>query len=55
MKVLPFRMAEGNLFLASPEIPTDQLNQELRAFTRMHLQYHLVTPENFNELTRSLL
>jgi adsorption protein B len=54
-KVLPFRIQEGNLFLASPEIPTDELNHELRTFTRMGLQFHLVTPENFRELTRTLL
>jgi adsorption protein B len=54
-KVLPFRMVEGNLFLASPEVPTDELSQELRAFTRMSLQFQLVTPENFEELTRTLL
>jgi hypothetical protein len=54
-KVLPFRISEGTLYLASPEIPTDELNHELRAFTRMVLQFQLVTPENFEELTRSLL
>ena len=54
-KVLPFRIAEGNLFLASPEIPTDELSHELRAFTRMALQFQLITPANFEELTRSLL
>jgi adsorption protein B len=54
-KVLPFRMVEGNLFLASPEIPTDELSRQLRDFTRLSLQFRLVTPENFEELTRCLL
>jgi hypothetical protein len=26
-KVLPFRISSGNLFLASPEIPTDELSR----------------------------
>ncbi len=53
--VLPFRIASGNLFLASPEIPTDELSRTLRGFTRLALRFHLVTPENFDELTRQLL
>ena len=54
-KVLPYRIAEGNMFLASPEIPTDELSETLRGFTRMTPRYQLVTPANFEELTRALL
>jgi bacteriophage N4 adsorption protein B len=54
-KVLPFRISSGNMYLASPEIPTDELNQTLRGFTRLSLRFHLVTPENFQELAESLL
>jgi len=54
-KVLPFRIAAGSLFLASPEVPTDELSQVLRGFTRLSLRFHLVTPENFEELAESLL
>jgi bacteriophage N4 adsorption protein B len=54
-KVLPFRISSGNLFLASPEIPTDELSRVLRGFTRLSLRFHLVTPENFEELAESLL
>jgi adsorption protein B len=54
-KILPFRMKSGSLFLASPEIPTDELSRQLRGFTRMSLQFQLITPANFEELTRALL
>lgn len=54
-KVLPFRIASGNLFLASPEVPTDELSQVLRAFTRLSPRFYLVTPANFAELAESLL
>jgi hypothetical protein len=54
-RVLPFRIASGNLFLASPEIPTDDLTRILRGFTRLSLRFHLVTPQNFEELAESLL
>jgi bacteriophage N4 adsorption protein B len=54
-RVLPFRIASGNMFLASPEIPTDDLTRVLRGFTRLSLRFHLVTPQNFEELAASLL
>jgi len=53
-RVVPFRIAGGNIFLASPEIPTDELGRTLRGFTRLELRFHLVTPQNFAELTRLL-
>ena len=54
-RVLPFRIAAGNMFLASPEIPTDDLTRRLRLFTRLSLRFHLVTPANFDELAASFL
>jgi len=54
-RVLPFRIAAGNMFLASPEVPTDDLTRILRGFTRLSLRFHLVTPGNFEELAASLL
>jgi adsorption protein B len=54
-RVLPFRVASGNLFLASPEIPTDDLTRVIRGFTRLSLRFHLVTPQNFTELSERLL
>ncbi len=54
-RVLPFRIAAGNMFLASPEIPTDELSRTISGFTRLALRFHLVTPANFQELADSLL
>jgi adsorption protein B len=54
-RVLPFRISSGNMFLASPEIPTDALTRALRGFTRLSLRFHLVTPQNFEELAEILL
>jgi len=54
-QVLPFRISAGSMFLASPEIPTDEMSRTLRGFTRLSLRFHLVTPRNFEELTGSLL
>lgn len=54
-KVLPFRVADGNLFLASPEIPTPEASAALRSFTALELRFHLVTPEAFDSLVHALL
>ena len=54
-RVLPFRVSAGSLFVASPEVPTDELSRTLRGFTRLSLRFHLVTPGNFEELARQLL
>jgi adsorption protein B len=54
-KVLPYRVAAGSLFLASPEIPTDDLTRALRGFTRLALRFQLITPANFEALTAALL
>lgn len=54
-RVLPFRIASGSMFLASADIPTDELSRTVGRFTRLALRFHLVTPANFQELADSLL
>jgi adsorption protein B len=50
-QVLPFRIAEGSLFVATPEIPPHDATTALRSFTSLEIRYHLVTPTNFARLT----
>jgi adsorption protein B len=54
-KVLPFRVASGNLFVASPELPSEKLERELRQHTRLEIRFHLVTPSDFRRLAEALL
>ena len=49
-RVLPFRIASGNLHLATPEVPTDEMARELRGFTGLEVRFQLVTNGNFEEL-----
>jgi len=53
--VLPFRVTEGSLFLASAKLPTPAMNATLRSFTALEIRFHLVTPAKFENLTASLL
>jgi hypothetical protein len=54
-QVLPFRIAEQNLFVASPEAPGPETAQALRAFTSLEIRFHLVTPAEFEQLVNALL
>jgi len=54
-RVLPFRIASGNMYLASPQLPSDELQRTLRRFTHLETRFHLVTPSNFLELQTKLL
>jgi adsorption protein B len=55
LKVQPFRVEEGNLFLAGPEIPSAEMNRSLRSFTALQPRFHLVTPASFESLSKALL
>ena len=55
LKVLPFQIADGALFLAGPELPSARMNLRLRDFTSLELRFHLMTPQNFERLERVLL
>ena len=53
--VLPFKVERGHLFLAAPELPSEDVQQTLRRFTSLELRFNLITTANFAELTRDLL
>jgi adsorption protein B len=53
--VLPFRVDEGSLFVASAKLPTAQMSSSLRSFTALELRFHLITPTEFENLTTALL
>ncbi len=54
-RVLPFRVAEGSLLVASPELPTPQRTAAIRAFTALEIRFHLVTPSEYEQLVDALL
>ena len=54
-RVVPFRVEAGKLFLAGPEYPTDGALDQLRGFTRLKVEFHYITPTNYQRLTRELL
>ncbi len=54
-RVLPIRIEEGRLYLATPESPCEEVHAELRDFTALEVCIQLVTPTNFQALEEALL
>jgi adsorption protein B len=54
-RVVPFRIVEGSLFLASPELPSPQMTVELGRFTALQIRFHLMAPAEFEKLAAVLL
>jgi hypothetical protein len=53
--VLPFRVTDGGVDVASPEVPSEEMSAALRAFLVLEVRFHLVTPTMFQRLTETLL
>jgi len=54
-RVLPYRVVAGQLFVAGPELPSDEMTDELERSSKMEVRFHLVTPTDFAELARIYL
>lgn len=54
-RVLPVRVVEGDLHVASPDLPSLEMSTELRRCTSLEIRFHLVTPSRFRKLAGALL
>jgi adsorption protein B len=54
-RLIPVRLESGQLHLASPTIPGDEVQSEVRKHTRLPLRFVLVTPKNYRRLCEALL
>ena len=54
-RVLPFRIAAGELYMAGSEIPGDQMRVEVRQFSSLEIRFHLVTPKDYADLVARYL
>jgi adsorption protein B len=55
LRLLPFHITSAELFVASPELPSDETTNELRRFSLLPIRFHLVTPTEFAELASQYL
>jgi adsorption protein B len=49
-RVLPFRIAAGELHVAGSELPDEEMRRDMRRFSSLEIRFHLVTPTEFEEL-----
>jgi len=54
-KVVPLRVERGELHVASPDLPTEEEEYELRAVTGLEIRFHLITPSNLELLEGQLV
>jgi hypothetical protein len=54
-KVLPFRVEEGHLHVATADIPSAELTRELASLSALEIRYRLVRPVEFDRIARAYL
>jgi bacteriophage N4 adsorption protein B len=54
-KVLPFTISSGRLFVATPELPSDEMTRDLRRFSSLEIRFQLLTPSRFEALADQFL
>lgn len=54
-RVLPFRIAGGELYVAGTEVPDERMHRDIRNFSSLEIRFQLVTPTEFSELEEAYL
>lgn len=54
-RVLPFRIAAGELHVAGSELPDEEMCREIGRFSSLEIRFQLVTPTEFAELASQYL
>lgn len=54
-RILPFRIAAGELYIVGTEIPGDGMREEVRQFSSLELRFRFVTPTDYEELAAKYL
>jgi adsorption protein B len=54
-RVLPFRVVEGSLYVASPDLPSPAMTAALQPWSALPIRFHLMTSAEFEKLSEALL
>jgi adsorption protein B len=54
-KVLGFKVVAGQLFVACPNVPSEEMSEALRRSSSLDIRFHLVTPANFEALQQEFV
>ena len=53
--MLPFRVVAGQLYVASPEVPNDDMIKAVKDFWPHEMRFHLVNPSAFRDMMEQFL
>lgn len=53
--VLPFRIEDGSLWVASPDLPSSDMSAQIAEFTNLEVRFHLIPRHEFEPLAAALL
>jgi hypothetical protein len=54
-KVMPFRVDAGQLHLVTADVPSEAMVRELTRLSELELRFHLVRPNEFEDMAREYL
>lgn len=54
-RVMPFRVAAGELYLAGAELPDEAMQRDIRRFSSLEIRFRLITPTEFEEMAGQYL
>ena len=54
-RVLPFRVVEGSLYVASPDLPSPAMTVALEPFSALPIRFHLMAPAEFEKFREAVL
>jgi adsorption protein B len=54
-RVVPFKVSDGGLLLAGPDLPTPAMTAAIRSFTSPEIRFHLLAPSAYKHLVDALL
>lgn len=49
-RVLPFRIAAGELYVAGSDLPGEEMRKDIGRFSSLDIRFQLITPTEFEEL-----
>jgi hypothetical protein len=50
-KVMPYRVAQGQLHVLTSEIPTEEMTRDLASVSALHIRYRLLPPSELEPLS----
>jgi hypothetical protein len=54
-KVMPYRVDAGQLHLVTADVPSEAMIRELNRLSELELRFHLIRPNEFDDLAREYL